>query len=277
VGCTRWRLVYEGVSEGVRCNSYTHAAALQTSIVPMQHYSCSVAQYCMHCMHTVLHARQQLRWAQRLTTICVPFFTATHADVDGKLGNGATIEAATSPVACNNACDAQSACLAYWVTANSDRTWQCKLLAGEFRKGELQHMVSCRVTHRLGGAESACRQHESYRSGLVVFSRTAFLSMITIPIMHHFCCLHSTHATSASVTMSCSTPDARTTPNTLLMVRCAAACYRCPEQHPLRACFHQHCPLGGDGPRARQHHSHTQRSLTSICLNYAGGTASSCR
>jgi hypothetical protein len=59
-------------------------------------------------------------------------------DVDGQLGNSANVAAATTPTACNDACDAQSACLAYWLSASSNNgTWQCKLLAGEFRKGEL--------------------------------------------------------------------------------------------------------------------------------------------
>lgn len=92
--------------------------------------------------------------------------TAAFADVDGQLGNSATMEAAASPTACSDACDAQSACLAYWVSANA--TWQCKLLAGEFRRGGfLRHMFchalepACsHMAHNLRrGSNKCCVQH----------------------------------------------------------------------------------------------------------------------
>ncbi|WIA41051.1 hypothetical protein OEZ86_004687 [Tetradesmus obliquus] len=58
-----------------------------------------------------------------------------NAVADAQLGNSAAIESATIPSKCRDACDAQSACLGYWVSAGSADSWQCRLMAGEYRKG----------------------------------------------------------------------------------------------------------------------------------------------
>jgi hypothetical protein len=61
---------------------------------------------------------------------------SSNAGADAQLGNSATLEAANNPSQCKDACDAQSACLGYWVSAGSAASWQCRLLGGEFRRGE---------------------------------------------------------------------------------------------------------------------------------------------